>query len=250
MAKGIQQHIAVIQALQRLGGIATLAQLCPEALKVEGCQWGTKTPYASIRRIVQLRPEIYKIKPGLYGLVEYRSRHQADGYVPEERASGKGAKSVAMDHAYYQGLLLSFGKMRGFDTYAPDQDKNRVWLNRTLGQIRTLTEIPQFSHPELVRRSSTIDVSWFNKQNRMPHSFYEIEMTTDIQRSLLKFLDLIDFNAAMLIVADRHRRQEFDSKLRYQAFQAIRPRVRFLDCDSLVKQYEHAAEIAKMDVVL
>lgn len=36
----------------------------------------------------------------------------------------------------------------------------------------------------------------------MPHSFFEIEHSTDIQNSLLKFNDLQDFYVRMVIVAD------------------------------------------------
>jgi hypothetical protein len=57
----MKQHEAVIIALEKLGGQATLADLYRETMKVEGCKWETKTPFASIRRIVQQRPEIFKV---------------------------------------------------------------------------------------------------------------------------------------------------------------------------------------------
>ena len=61
----MKQHEAVIQTLERLGGKATLAQLYREVMKIDDCKWGTKTPFASIRRIVQTRSEIFKVRPGL-----------------------------------------------------------------------------------------------------------------------------------------------------------------------------------------
>ena len=79
----MKQHDAVIQTMERLGGFATLGQLYQEVLKISDCKWGTKTPFASIRRIVQLRPEIYKIKPGLYGLVKFRKQNEAKGILAE-----------------------------------------------------------------------------------------------------------------------------------------------------------------------
>ena len=73
----MKQHETVIIALEKLGGVATLGQLNIEVMKTPHCKWGTKTPFASIRRIVQTRPkEIYKIKPGLYGLVNYKSKNR------------------------------------------------------------------------------------------------------------------------------------------------------------------------------
>ena len=68
----MNQNEAVILTLERLGGCATLGQLNQEVFKVKECIWKTKTPFASIRRIVQLDKNIYKIRAGLYGLVKFR----------------------------------------------------------------------------------------------------------------------------------------------------------------------------------
>lgn len=114
-----------------------------------------------------------------------------------------------------------------------------------------MNEIPQFSYENLVKRSSTIDVIWFN-QRKMPDSFFEIESTSDIQNSLLKFNDLQDFYARMVIVADEHRKTEFQSKLAYTAFKDLREskRVDFLDYDSLIKQYEYTIQKNTYGVIL
>ena len=79
----MKQHEAVIQTLEDLGGVATLGQLYEKALKVSDCKWATKTPLASVRRIVQLRKEIYRIKPGLYGLVSKKAENEARGVIAE-----------------------------------------------------------------------------------------------------------------------------------------------------------------------
>ena len=56
----------------------------------------------------------------------------------------------------------------------------------------------------------------------MPHSFFEIEHSTDIQNSLLKFNDLQDFYVRMTIVADIKRKTEFECKMNYHAFDELR----------------------------
>lgn len=53
------QREAVIQALERLGGIATLGTLYQEVFKITECIWKTKTPFASIHQIVLLASEKY-----------------------------------------------------------------------------------------------------------------------------------------------------------------------------------------------
>ena len=49
----MKQHEAVIIALEKLGGTALLGDLNLETMKIKDCEWKTKTPFASIRRIVQ-----------------------------------------------------------------------------------------------------------------------------------------------------------------------------------------------------
>ena len=44
----MKQYEAVIQTLERLGGVATLGQLNQEVFKIQDCKWKTKTPFASM----------------------------------------------------------------------------------------------------------------------------------------------------------------------------------------------------------
>jgi hypothetical protein len=237
----MKQHEAVIATLERLGGIATLGQLNQEVFKFKECEWKTKTPFASIRRIVQLNKDIYKIKLGLYGLINYKKQNEAKGIV-EETTENKDSKEFAeFNHSYYQGLILTIGNLRKYKTYLPNQDKNRLFLNEKLSELSTLDKIPMYSYENLVKRSATIDAIWFNER-MMPHSFFEVEHSTDIQNSLLKFNDLQDFHARMFIIADKVRKAEFDSKINYAALKDIKSRVDFVDYENLTKQYEQTIE--------
>ena len=79
----MKQYEAVIQTLEKLGGVATLGQLNQEVFKIKDCEWKTKTPFASIRRIVQENENIYKIKPGLWALKSYQKELEDKGIVVE-----------------------------------------------------------------------------------------------------------------------------------------------------------------------
>jgi len=226
------QYDAVVRALERFGGVATLAQLYKEIPRIEGCSWGTKTPQASIRRIVQLSEAIFKIKPGLYGLVSHRAKLEGRGIIQQTKQNEDSREVQLSNHTYYQGLLLLIGRYRTFDCWAPQQDRNKAFLNGTIDSARSVQRIPPFSYPPLVKRCETVDVVWFNGRG-MPNSFFEVEYTTDIQNSLLKFNDLQDFFVQMVIVAEEYRRKGFDTKLDYSAFGEIRNRVKFLDFQSL-----------------
>ncbi len=231
----MKQYEAVILTLERLGGQATLAQLYREVMKVDGCTWGTKTPFASIRRIVQTRPEIFKVRPGLWALRAYKDKL---GLMEYGEAKESGAD--VQGHAYYQGILVSIGAMRGLGTFVPRQDKNKPFLGKRLGDLATLPALPPFTYDHLLRYCETIDVVWFNSR-QMPHSLFEVEHSTDMQGALVKFYELQDFYVRMFIVADERRRREFEDKKRRSAFDAIRDRVQFLGYEALIRQYEREA---------
>jgi len=245
----MQQHEAVIKTMEELGGVATLGQLNQKVFEITDCKWGTKTPFATIRRIVQTRGEIYKIKPGLYGLKKYKNQNEDKGIIEETEKNKDNREMIEFNHSYYQGLLLAIGKLKDLQTFAPNQDKNNKFLDKELGWLRTLNEIPCFSYPGIVKRSRTIDVIWFNNRE-MPDSFFEIEHSTDIQNSLLKFNDLQDFHVNMLIVADKKRGDEYKQKIKYSSFKDINKRVKFLAYDSLAKQYEFYLEKINFEVTL
>ena len=81
----------------------------------------------------------------------------------------------------------------------------------------------------------------------MPAAFFEVEHSTDIQNSLLKFMDLQDFYSNMYIVAAEQRRKEFTNKMNYSAFSCLEKekRVTFLSYDDLEKNY--ITELKKWD---
>jgi hypothetical protein len=248
----MKQNEAVIATLENLGGVATLGQLNQEVFKIVDCQWKTKTPFASIRRIVQLDKKIFKIKPGLYGLVKMKEEIEKKGIVIETEKNFDSKEFQEFNHSYYQGLLLIVGKLKGFSTFVPNQDKNKKFFDaRKLGEISTIDKLPNYTFESLVQRSSTIDVIWFNERN-LPHSFFEVEHSTDIQNSLLKFNDLQDFYSRMVIVADSKKKTDYLNKIKYSSFKELsrNNRVAFLDYESLNKQYESLIEQPNYEFLL
>lgn len=247
----MKQNEAVITTLEKLGGVATLGQLNQEVFKISDCEWKTKTPFASIRRIVQLDKNIYKIKPGLYGLLDYKVKNESKGIIEITDENKNSKEAIDFNHSYFQGLLLKVGNLKGFKTFVPNQDKNRFFLNEKLVDIRTLNEIPQYSYPKLVNKSASVDVIWFNERE-MPHSFFEVEHSTDIQNSLLKFNELQDFYSRMVIVADSKRKDEYLKKLKYSSFTNLvnQKRVSFMDYETLNKQYETILEQQDYEFIL
>ncbi len=228
--KKISQEQQVINVLRKAGGYATLRRLNE---LVDFSTWATKTPEASVRRIVQDSHEIFKIQPGLWALEEMR-----DAVLRKfELKPGNKKSEETFTHGYYQGLLVEIGKFRHQTTYVPAQDQNRLFIDRKLGEITDTIELPDFTYDELKRKARTIDVIWFNER-QMPADFYEVEHTTDIKNSLSKFYELQDFNAGFYIVADASRKKEYEDKLHVSMFAPIEKRVKFLNYKQVVDLYE------------
>lgn len=246
------QADAVKATIEKLGGVATLGQINNIIFDIKDCHWGTKTPFATIRRIVRHTSGIYRIKPGLYGLEDYRQNLENSGIVVETTVNENSEEIKRFNHTYYQGLLLEMGNIKHYLTYAPNQDKNKIYLNKKIDEIRSLSVLPQFSYKRIVQRCRTVDVVWLNER-KMPNSLFEVEHSTDIQNSLLKFSDLQDFNCRMFIVANGKRVEEFQKKMQYSAFDSLTHpfcRVNFLDYEALVKQYENTIQLSQSPIVL
>jgi hypothetical protein len=226
----MKQHEAVVEAMRRNGGFATLGHLYQAALKIPDCYWGTKTPFASIRRIVQLYPELFfKIRPGLWALTARREEVLEKFALAGQVSSNKAEE---FNHSYYQGLLVEIGNLKSYETFVPHQDKNKLFLSRRLAEVSTLRDFHNFTYDSLLKRARTVDVSWFN-QRKLPKAFFEVEHSTDMRNSLLKFLDFEDFRINFFIVADTARKREFESKFSSRTFLPIRDAVKFLDYETL-----------------
>ncbi|MDT4955295.1 MAG: hypothetical protein QOJ02_3433 [Acidobacteriota bacterium] len=237
----MKQHEAVVEAMRRNGGFATLGYLYQTALKIPDCHWGTKTPFASIRRIVQVHPKLFfKIRPGLWALSAQREEVLEQFSLAGSVSSNKVEE---FNHSYYQGLLVQIGNLKNFETFVPHQDKNKLFLSRKLAEISTLRDFHNFTYDSLLKRARTVDVSWFN-QRKLPKAFFEIEHTSDFRNSLQKFMEFQDFRIKFRVVADAAKRREFENKIASDFFTPIRREVEFLDYEKLSKWHEETFAIA------
>jgi hypothetical protein len=231
--RDMKQREAVIEAMRANGGYATLGHLYKEALKIPGVKWGTKTPFRSINRIVQNPKYFFRIRPGLWALLEARRN------LPIDLAQKPKPES---DHTYYQGLLVELGNLRKQLTFVPKQDRGKAFLGKPLGSLITVDDIFPFTYPEVVSRAATIDVIWFN-QRRFPSEFIEVENTTDMNSAFLKFVMLDSFYCTFRVVAPASRRNEFQSKLAHPSFTSVANRTKFTSYDVATDMHTKANEI-------
>lgn len=234
------QGDAVVEVMEASGGYATLGYLYQHVLNIDGVIWGTKTPFASMRRIVQTDERFFKIKPGLWGLKAFRKK------LPFPVDDTADQKQEAFSHGYFQGLLVEMGNLNRFDTYVPPQDKNRLFLDGPLDAVTTVKQLFPFSYPQLLNSARTVDVIWFNAR-QMPHTFLEVEHSTDIYNSLRKFTDLQDFYAEFVIVAPEARKTEFEAKKAAVSYRDIQHRVKFWDYEYVSKRHSNLSEAAALN---
>lgn len=232
----MKQKDFVIAAIRELGGAATLSQLYATT---DVSSWRTKTPFASIRRIVQENSDFFKIRPGLWGLKSFKTQ------ILKELESGISSQD-SFTHSYFQGLIIEIGNLRKFQTYVPPQDKNKNFAaGKKLDDLTSLKTIYEFAYPNILSKARTVDAIWFNERN-LPYAFFEVEHSTDFKNSLNKFYELQDFNAKMFIVADASKLRQFQSVISASIYKDIAGSVKFAGYESIAKQYDLESESAKI----
>lgn len=243
MKKTKTQADAVVEVMEQNGGYATFGHLYQHVLNVPDVEWGTKTPFATMRRIVQTDKRFFKIKPGLWALEAYKNKLS---FLLEPKTKSDSIKQEKFNHSYFQGLVVEIGNFRRFATYVPSQDKNNLFLNKPLTSITTVTQLYEFSYPEILKNAKTVDVIWFNER-KMPNTFVEVEHSTDIYNSLRKFAELQDFYAEFFIVAPEARKKEFEEKRGATSYRDIKNRVKFWGYENVSKMHSNLAELAALE---
>jgi len=233
----MNQREAVVEAMKANGGYATLGHLYKEALKIPSVEWKTKTPFKSINRIVQDPKFFFKIRPGLWALLETKDK------LPADLRSKPKPES---DHSYYQGLLVELGNLKNQRTFVPKQDRGRMFLGKKLGDLVTVDDIYPFTYEDVVRRASAVDVIWFDER-KMPTEFIEVENTTDMHNAFLKFVLLSGFHSTFRIVSPAPRKQEFASKIAHPSFTTVATRTRFTSYDLVSEMHTKASETLALE---
>jgi len=234
----MKQHELVIQTMIKLGGYSTLAQLYK---LVDVSAWKTKTPFATIRRIVQDVRFFFRIKPGLWALNEYKTQVLNQfNLQPNDKASNE-----RFEHSYYQGLLIELGNMKGFNTFIPNQDKNKKFLDRNLSSLASIQNILPFTYQEVINRAKTVDAIWFNERN-FPNSLFEVEHSTDFQNSLGKYHDLQDFNTQFYVVSHISKKKQYQQIIERGIFKDLTKRVKFIDYDTVAEWHKRTSELLEI----
>jgi len=217
---------------------------------------GSKKPTDTVRGTInrdakKQKGKIKKVAEGFYVLKK------------DEPDQGKINNSKKEDdkHGEYQAKLLELGETLGYKSFIPKQDANRRGVKKILKDnayakdacgIEIIKKTFGIKNKEgkedkdskeyyIYRKARTIDLSWY--EDDKPRYLFEVEHTTDMTNSLVKFTDLMGFESKpyFFIVAREFRRNDFEEEIRPKAFDGIRDRVKFIsyqEVDDYIKQAE------------
>lgn len=228
----------VRDALEKLGGQGHLRDINKLVKDHPKTKTNPTWPY-TIRRVVRQYAIFQPIPParsGLYRLVEQPSIDAEPETLQD--------KSL-MDHGSAQGMLLTLGRIYGYETFAPAPDRTtRSFHGKPLGNLSTITGCEQFCGRSSLPRVRQIDTIWLTEDNdgAYPVFAFEVEHTTGVRRGMGRLVELPErYAVTMFVVAPGDdERSTFDGLIKLNKFRKFRERLQFRDYNQLEKLYNSA----------
>lgn len=221
------------------GGLASLSFLYENAHKYR------KLPSGDWQKT--LRGVLYRdVKKGRFIKVGL-SVYALPAFSPDEKSAysvavgeGKSLDFITKSpdpHSTIEGMLLELGNYYDFLSYTCD--KNKTFDGKTLSSIEGLHEIPEFTYGELIKRAQKIDVIWFSKKPKyvFPKYMYEVEHSTDFTNSLIKMLQLKEFDARFILASWESRRDIFYDRLGQEPFDQVKTKFLFRPFELIAELY-------------
>jgi len=145
-------------------------------------------------------------------------------------------------HEEAEGLLLELGNLLGYDTFVSLRDRSKPYKEKTLGEIATLQEIPEFTFRETLEVVREIDVIWFRTEG-YPEYCFEVEHTTNVKDGLLRLYQISPLKGIkFFIVAPTEALSKFEIELSRIPFTRIKERYKFKSYQDLVSFLETATK--------
>src|SRR5712691_1670573 len=192
--------------------------------------------------------------------IRFYERHE--GILPDALSEVSEAKIEERNpalvtirtHEMAQAALLELGNRFGYDTYTSDPSKDpgeqfydfaedegrKFVIPRTLGQIATVEEVPDFGPKRILESARDIDVIWF--EDEIPVICFEVEHTTNVKQGLLRQFQISKHvpNARFYIIAPEEQRAKFEKEIDTYPFKQIRDRYAFRSYEEFVEYYDGA----------
>jgi hypothetical protein len=195
----------------------------------------------TIRRVVRQYAIFQPIAPSRSG--KYRLVEQPIVDAEPETLSDKSS----VDHSTAQGMLLTLGRMYGFETFAPAPDRtSRLFRGKPLGDVSTVTDCEEFCGKNSLAKVRQIDAIWLSEDNDGVYPVYafEVEHTTRVRSGMDRLVELPERYAVKLFVVapGEDERSTFDGLIKLNKFRKFRERMCFRDYLELDALYNSAVK--------
>ncbi|KPL02856.1 MAG: hypothetical protein AMJ90_04735 [candidate division Zixibacteria bacterium SM23_73_2] len=143
-----------------------------------------RTWRATIRRVVRQYKIFEPMGKGVYKLLEE---------LPIKTKEQEFTAKPDIDHGIAQGMLITLGKLYGYETYAPPHDQTiRDFQGKHLGDFVTVSDCKYIFNGPNLPKIREIDVLWFDEDDHglFPVFAFEIEHTTGVKNGLDRLLKI------------------------------------------------------------
>jgi hypothetical protein len=228
----------VRDALLELGGQGHLSEI---NRIVEGHPKTMTNPtwQDTIRRVVRQYKIFEPVLPersGIYKVVEEIS------IKPESQTF---TEKPEIDHGIAQGMLVTLGKIYGYETYAPSHDQTiRTFQNKPLRDFVTVSDCTGiFEGPNLAKIREK-DVLWFDEDDYglFPVYAFEVEETTRVKSGLDRLLKIPRrFPTRFFVIGPTEKEKKlFNQYTNQTPFRSFKDRFLFRLYEELEKLYNSA----------
>jgi hypothetical protein len=148
----------------------------------------------------------------------------------------------SVDHGIAQGMLLTLGRIYGYETFAPAADRtSRSFQGKSLANFSTVSDCAEFCGKNSLARVRQIDAMWLAEDNDGVYPVYafEVEHTTGVRSGMVRLLELPErYGVKLFVVAPgRGERSTFDGLIKLNKFRKFRERMLFRDYGELDTLY-------------
>lgn len=231
--------MAIFQVLEDHEGIATLNNFYEEVplqIKKTTTTDSKHDIRGYLRRLKNVKKLIRQIGLSTYALPNIQIKNDIYENIQsknfEKEFFGLPKNQI---HDYVEGMLIEIGNLKNYQTYTPD--KNVIFNGKSLKELITCEEIPQFTYQDILNIIKEIDVIWFKE--RFPYLTFDIEFSTNISMSLIRANELKNFKTISYVVADEKKENLFNTKLNVSTFHSIKNETKFISIKSVFDDYKH-----------
>ena len=224
-------------------GTASLSFLYDQAANYRNLPSGDwrKTVRGVLYREVD-RGRFKKIGLGVYALSSYNApANSAYSSALNNRSVHEYLAEVKDYHSTIEGMLIEIGNLMEYKTYT--SDLNKTFDSKKLKELCGLTEIPNFTYPELKDVISKSDIIWFSKSKLpFPKLIFEVESTTNFTNSMFKMYQMIDFDTRFFLVALESKKTIYSDRLSKEPFVGVKGKFGFRSFEEVTQLYFSSVE--------